>query len=284
MAFSASKSRKRRDQRPVGRGRPINPSAAIREWYAGEINSICKLMIEEYRAQIKEALKSGPVAKFFATDAAATNKLTSSLSKLEKRWARIFNAFAEKTAAEFIKKVDEGATTATLMSLKTAGIDQPRAAYTSNVANTLQAAQEFNHTLITNIQKETHEKVFNAVMLSLTSPNPEEQGQSGIENALKEIGSFSKNKVKLIARDQTSKLYSSLSDERMAENGVEEFEWAHSSAGKEPRHSHQKMDGHIFKLNDPRLWQIGGEFDLKKGDLGPPGWAINCRCRKIPVI
>ena len=241
-------------------------------------------MIAEYRKEIAEALKAPSVEKFFATDAAATNALTAVMTRLQSRWFKIFSAFAERTSAEFIKRVEEGATKQTLMSLSTAGVDQPRAAYSSNIANTLQAGREFNDTLIKGIQADVHEKVHNAVMLSLTSPNPEEQGQSGIENALKEIGGFSKDRIRLISEDQTSKMYSSLSDERMRENGIEEFEWAHSSAGKHPRESHQKMDGHIFKLNDPRLWQVGGEFDLKKGDLGPPGWAIRCRCRKIPII
>lgn len=284
MAFKASKNRERRAPKPIGRGRAINPSAAIEEWYAREMNAACRAMIEEYRREMAEAIGSKPVERLFATDAAATNVLSNTMARLKRRWEKIFESIGKKTSEDFIRKVNEGATTQTIMSLKTAGIEQPRVAFNANVANTLQAAQEFNHTLITGLQSEIHEKVYNAVMLSLTSPNPEEQGQSGIENALKEIVGFSKERTRLISRDQTSKMYSSLSDEQMLANGVEEFEWAHSSAGKVPRESHEKMDGHIFKLNDPRLWEVGGEFGMKKSDLGPPGWAINCRCRKIPII
>jgi uncharacterized protein with gpF-like domain len=280
MAFQARKTRQQRAPEPVGRGTPINPSAAIRRWYESQMAVITRTMIEEYRSEIKKALEAPSVEKLFATDAAATNALTGAMTKLGLRWKKIFSAFAERTSADFMRRVEEGATKQTLMSLSTAGIDQPRAAYSSNVANTLQAGQLFNDTLIKGIQADVHEKVHNAVMLSLTSPNPEEQGQPGIEKALKDIGGFSKERIRLISEDQTSKMYASLSDE----NGIEEFEWAHSSAGKHPRESHKKMDGKIFKLDDPRLWQVGGEFDLKKGDLGPPGWAIRCRCRKIPII
>lgn len=284
MAFNARKTRERKAPAPVGRGKPINPSAAISRWYEGQMGAMCKEMIADYRKAIATALDTQAVETFFATDAAATNVLSSVLSALNTRWGRIFSAFAKRTSQEFMKKVEEGATTQTLMSLKVAGIEAPVAAYSSNIANTLQAGTEFNDTLIKGLQKDVHEKVHNAVMLSLTSPNPEEQGQSGIENALKDIGGFSKERVRLISEDQTSKMYSSLSDQRMEENGIDEFEWAHSSAGKVPRESHQRMDGKIFKLNDPRLWEVGGEFGLKKGDLGPPGWAIRCRCRKIPII
>ncbi len=123
-----------------------------------------------------------------------------------------------------------------------------------------------------------HEKIYTSVMLSLTSPNPEEQGVSGIEKALRNAGEFSENRIDLIARDQNSKLYSSLNTERMKDNGVEKFRWIHSSAGKTPRPSHVAKDGEIFTLDDPRLWTG------PKADQGPPGWAINCRCRAVPII
>jgi uncharacterized protein with gpF-like domain len=64
----------------------------------------------------------------------------------------------------------------------------------------------------------------------------------------------------------------------MDQNGVEEFEWLHSSAGKVPRQTHVDKDGMVFKVNDPRLWEG------PKADQGPPGWAINCRCRAVPII
>jgi SPP1 gp7 family putative phage head morphogenesis protein len=144
--------------------------------------------------------------------------------------------------------------------------------------NTLGAATDFNHTLITNISEDIHEKIYNSIMLSLTSPNPEEQGMTGIENTLKSVGGFSKKRIALITEDQTSKLYSALSDERMRENNVDEFRWLHSSAGKVPRKTHVAKNNQIFKLDDSRLWEG------PKADQGPPGWAIRCRCRKIPII
>jgi len=197
---------------------------------------------------------------------------------MNEKWTRVYQGFATKTAKEFVDKSEQHADASTLFSLSTMGVQQPTKAYNANVANTLAASVNFNHTLITGIQKEVHEKIHTAVMLSLTSPDPAQQGQSGIESALKEVSGFSKKRIELIAIDQNSKLYSALSDERMLQNGIEEFEWAHSSAGKTPRPSHVAKDGMIFKLNDPRLWEG------PKADQGPPGWAIRCRCRKLPVI
>lgn len=284
MSFKASKKRERKTPNAIVRGKPMIPSAAVEEWYRGQLNLVAAAMIEDYRLEVGRALKNPNVETFFATDAAAATVFKDVLRRLDKKWKDIFEGFASKTSAEFVDKSDEHSKASAWFCMSNMGIEAPKMAYTSNISNTLEAAVSFNHTLITNIQEETHEKIFSAVMLSLTSPSPEQQGQSGITNALKDIGGFTKDRIKLIARDQTSKIYSSLSDERMEQNGLDEFEWMHSSAGKVPRESHMNMNGHIFKLNDPRLWETGGEFDLKKGDLGPPGWAINCRCRKIFVI
>jgi uncharacterized protein with gpF-like domain len=282
--FKASKERKKKDREPVGVGTILNSSAAIRSWYRRQMDTVIDAMVEDYKKEVNKALENNNVQKFFATDAAAASVFKKVLGVLERKWGDIFIGFAKATSQKFVDQSDDHAKSTTGFSLSTAGIEQPTMAYNSNTTNTLNAAKDFNHTLITGIQEDVHEKIYTAVMLSLTSPNPEEQGQVGIEKALREIGGFGKKRSKLIAADQTSKLYSALSDERLAQNGVEEFEWMHSSAGKVPRESHVEMDGHIFKLNDPRLWQVGGEFNLKKGDLGPPGWAIHCGCRRRPVI
>jgi SPP1 gp7 family putative phage head morphogenesis protein len=277
MAFKASKKRERRAPEPVGKGKPLIPSAAIRSWYQSKMDALAATMIADYRKEITEALEHPEVEAFYTADA-ADSVFQRIMRRLNKKWMDVYNGFASKYAPEFVEKVDDHSKSSTWFSLSAAGVKEPRMTYNTNVAATLGASTDFNHTLITNVQKEVHEKIYSAVMLSLTSPNPEEQGASGIQNALREVGKFSKNRIELIARDQTSKLYSSLSDERMKQNGCYHFEWLHSSAGKVPRQTHVDKDGEIFSLDDPRLWEG------PKADQGPPGWAINCRCRKVPVF
>ena len=278
MAFVASKIRARRAPEPVGRGLPIVPSYALELWYKKKLSAMTKAMIAEYKEQIAKEVKSEEGKRFYATDAIFSDSFNFVLKSLQQRWSRIFEGFAATLAPEFVEKVDGQATSATLHSLSIAGLKAPVATYNRDVANTLKASVDFNHTLITGLGEEVHDKIYKSVMLSLTSPDPEQQGQSGIQAALKAAGEKSKERIDLITRDQTSKLYSALSDARMEENGVDEFEWLHSSAGKTPRHSHVEKDGMVFKVNDPRLWEG------PKADQGPPGWAINCRCRRVPII
>jgi SPP1 gp7 family putative phage head morphogenesis protein len=277
MAFKASKARQRRAPEPVSKGKPIGPSAAIRSWYESAMNSVVAAMLQDYRDQVREALEHPEVEEFYAEDA-ADSVFQRVMRRLNKKWSEVFTGFAQKYAAAFVERVDEYSKSSVFFSLSAAGVNQPTMTYNKNVAATLGASKDFNHTLITNVQKEVHEKIYSAVMLSLTSPNPEEQGASGIQNALREVGTFAKKRVDLITRDQTSKLYSALSDERLRQNGVDHFEWMHSSAGKVPRQTHLDKDGKVFALDDPELWTG------PKADQGPPGWAINCRCRKRPII
>jgi SPP1 gp7 family putative phage head morphogenesis protein len=277
MAFKASKARQRRAPEPVSKGKPLGPSAAIRSWYESAMNSVVAAMLQDYRDQVREALEHPEVEEFYAEDA-ADSVFQRVMRRLNKKWSEVFTGFAQKYAAAFVERVDEHSKSSVFFSLSAAGVNQPTMTYNKNVAATLGASKDFNHTLITNVQKEVHEKIYSAVMLSLTSPNPEEQGASGIQNALREVGTFAKKRVELITRDQTSKLYSALSDERLRQNGVDHFEWMHSSAGKVPRQTHLDKDGKVFALDDPELWTG------PKADQGPPGWAINCRCRKRPII
>jgi len=278
MAFQASKKRERRARQPLALGKPIGPSAAVRVWAESQVNSVVAAMLEDYRAEIKKALENPEVQEHFAADAAETSVFQAVLRRLQRKWGEVFRGFSAKYSEEFVEKVDEHAKSSTWYSLSAAGVTQPRSTYSANVANTIQAAKDLNFTLVTRVQEEVHEKIYTAVMLSLTSPNPEEQGASGIQNALKEVGITAKKRVELITRDQTSKMYSSLASERLRQNGCTHFKWLHSSAGKTPRESHLEKDGEIFEIDDPRLWEG------PKGDQGPPGWAINCRCRMTPVF
>jgi len=80
-----------------------------------------------------------------------------------------------------------------------------------------------------------------------------------------------------IARDQQAKAHTYFEQSRRAELGITRAIWRHSSAGKEPRPTHLKMDGQ--------------EFDIAKGMWDPaveqwilPGFLPNCRCTSRAII
>ena len=304
MAFKASKLRVKRAT-PYGEGKPIVPNAGVSRWYIDQLTPYVKAMAKDYQTNLEAVMNTKKADQFFdgeAMDASIFDLIkkrnkkieeifTRVLDGLNKKWSNVFSGLAKKVAPEFVDQADTAANTSTRYSLEVAGIEQPRMTYNEYARNVKGAAINYNTTLISGIQEEAHEKVYNSVMLSLTSPNPDEQGMPGIEKALHDIGIHAENRVKLIARDQTSKLYGAFGTDRMKQNGVMFFRWQHtfgggggSKRGKIAwRESHEKLDGEVFWIDDPDLWKVGKYFN-KKGDIGIPGYAINCHCRMIPIV
>lgn len=287
--FKASKIRSVK-QIKSGDGSPIIPNFGIANSYEKEIMPYVSSMLEDYKKEILGEFETPEVHRLFMMDESVSSKFNRMLKRLEFKWSNVFAALGKKVAKDFVEKASSAADKEVDYSLSVGGIKQPRKTYNENIANTVSGYVHYNETLITNIHSEVNEKLYNAVMLSLTSPNPEEQGQSGISRALKDVGITSKERVKLIARDQTSKLYSSLASERMLENGVQYFRWLHvmESDAKNKgriawRQSHLDLDGEVFRVDDPELWTLGKYF-TRKGDIGIPGHAINCHCRMVPIV
>tara|TARA_R110000851_G_scaffold96792_2_gene209925 strand:+ start:12765 stop:13502 length:738 start_codon:yes stop_codon:yes gene_type:complete len=78
-------------------------------------------------------------------------------------------------------------------------------------------------------------------------------------------------RAKLIARDQSSKLNSAITQQRSQNLGVEEYIWR--TAGDERvRESHRSKNGKVFRWDDPPK------------DTGHPGQDIQCRCVAQPII
>lgn len=90
------------------------------------------------------------------------------------------------------------------------------------------------------------------------------------KDLIKRFG-ITRRHAKLIARDQTTKLNSSLTKLRQQELGVEEYTW--QTAGDERvRPTHRANDGKRFKWSNP------------PSKTGHPGTDVNCRCVAIPVL
>ncbi len=88
---------------------------------------------------------------------------------------------------------------------------------------------------------------------------------------IRDLGHSTTKRAKLIARDQSSKLNSALSQQRQQNLGVEEYIWVTADDGR-VRESHAANNGKKFRWDDPP----------KK--TGHPGNDIQCRCVAKPII
>jgi len=90
------------------------------------------------------------------------------------------------------------------------------------------------------------------------------------KNIMERIG-VTKNRAKLIARDQTSKLNSQLNQLKQQQVGITHYVW--QTAGDERvRDSHREKQGNTYAWDNP------------PADTGNPGDDINCRCIALPVF
>ena len=79
-----------------------------------------------------------------------------------------------------------------------------------------------------------------------------------------------KNRAKLIARDQTAKFNSTLTRLKQESVGVQLYQWSTSLDGR-VRDSHSANEGRVFSWNNPP-------------STGHPGEDVACRCVAIPIL
>ena len=109
-----------------------------------------------------------------------------------------------------------------------------------------------------------------------------------------ELPGISYRRARIIARDQTAKLNSALTQGRMADAGIETYIWSTSEdervrgnpTGLYPKAlpSHYAMNGKVCRWDDPTVWLENGEWVKRAGDAPylHPGMDIMCRCVAIP--
>jgi SPP1 gp7 family putative phage head morphogenesis protein len=94
-----------------------------------------------------------------------------------------------------------------------------------------------------------------------------------------------KAKAALLARDQTLKLHSAITQERQQQAGIAEYRWSTSRdervrgrpGGKWPDGLHWQLEGKIFRWDDPPVIS-------KDGRRGHPGEDYQCRCVAVPIL
>ena len=98
----------------------------------------------------------------------------------------------------------------------------------------------------------------------------------------------SKNKAKMIGRDQVAKLNGQITKGRNEALGIETYEW--STAGDERvRESHVVMNGKLCRWDDASVYSDdGGASWNKRASIGGveqhPGSDYSCRCGSRPIL
>jgi hypothetical protein len=158
--------------------------------------------------------------------------------------------------------------------------------------NTLNQAQLFSATLVTNLTAEAIQRVSTQLDLAVLAQRPAIQVVQEIGRNLNDASVFGtiRRRAEIIYRTEVNRIQSMASDERMRQfaRTVPDLkkEWLHSHVGL-PRPGHLDLHNTVINVADTftlrgekGTYQIFGPYDPEL----PPGEVINCRCKIIPVV
>jgi len=99
---------------------------------------------------------------------------------------------------------------------------------------------------------------------------------------------ISETRAKRIARDQSNKMYGTLTELRANFNGWNFYEWNTSNDSKvrsipetNKQSDHARLDGKIYKFSEPPITVQAGK---RAGERNNPGQDIQCRCAALIIF
>jgi SPP1 gp7 family putative phage head morphogenesis protein len=125
--------------------------------------------------------------------------------------------------------------------------------------------------LITSLPTEAAQKVHEAAIKGL-----EGGSRDDVLDVIRELGQVTESRAKLIARTETGRAATSLTQARAEVIGSDGYIWR-SAEDADVRKLHRKLNGKFFRWDEP---PVSGE----RGERSHPGAIYNCRCYPEPVI
>jgi SPP1 gp7 family putative phage head morphogenesis protein len=152
----------------------------------------------------------------------------------------------------------------------------------------IKAFVEENTTLITKLQQETIDDITGIVTRGIQQGKRHETIATEILNGTQlEKGRFKKtrNRARLIARDQVNKLNGQLQQLRQTDIGVTRYIWR-TSQDERVRTSHRNMDGRTCVWHNSSVYIGSDEKQHPRSGINGveahPGQPIQCRCNASP--
>ena len=258
----------------------VEPSFAIGNSYRVELSRFTNAMLDDViNAVLAEYGKDENRITEILSDSLISDIYELITLKFS-HWEMIFDIQSTKLATNFVNHVDVNVkyhlkrNVAPLKTVSESKYDEFKIKISQDTKNIILAKEAVikdNVNLITNIPEKTAEQIHRVVM----EASSRGRDKTFLKEELLKIKGMTKNRVKLIARDQLNKVTSVINAVKQAELGIKQNIWKHSKAGKEPRKSHVQADGKIYDIDKGCL--IDGKYIY-------PGELVNCKCFAASII
>lgn len=136
-----------------------------------------------------------------------------------------------------------------------------------DLVEVLSIRSEEANRLIRNLSQDIHDRIERETLGAIF----EGRGNADVAKSLREIEGIGRNRARLIARDQASKLNGAMNEFRQGQAGVTHYKWKTILDGRE-RPSHHANNERVFAWAQPPQ------------KTGHPGRDVNCRCRAMAII
>lgn len=224
----------------------------------------------QYAVQLRKVAKQigDLIGAFPPGDPAALPTLTEVL----RRYASLLRPWATKVAARMLGEVSRRDTKAWALQAKTMGAELRKQIATAPLGETLKRLMGEQVHYITSLPLDAAQRVHELTIEGLSSGT---RAKETAQEILKS-GHVSKGRANLIARTETARASSALTQVRAEHVGCTGYIWRTSRDG-DVRKSHREMEGKFVSYDGPPPI-------LSDGTQTHAGQIYNCRCYMEPVI
>lgn len=261
----------RKARKQIRAGTSVKPRRSIEVLYRDTLFqqvNLLKLSTAELSQAIALGVQRPRLIALIANKMESTGRALEALApRAAATWASAANA-ANKEQVEAMVARSLGVEWATILA-------------SSAIAAAVDTAVAANVSLIRTIGESHWGRVIEAVTANYQGKT---FAEGSLTNRLAKIGNISKRQAKRIARDQTSKLNSSLNAIRQQDAGINRYTWRNSQdqrvvgnpgglypEGNAVHGNHWEREGQEFRWDQPP-------------EDGHPGQPIQCRCTAEPII
>lgn len=275
----------------IQQNKPIYAPFAMQLQYRKELYALIEGMDKDFRTIIKiYRKKQGEIAM---DDSMLSTDIDDKILKLGNRWRTRFSEYARKQAPKRVEKTlkqsDSQIKTVLAAYFTAEGLLDILKHKTQALMQIMKVNTQENISLIESIPDEYIKRV----QTTFTNIMNGAGGWVDLRHEIIVSKGITMRRAKLIARDQTNKVFNAITMRRFEQLGITKVKWRHSHADKDPRAYHIRqwdgesglkdghpngLDGFIFDLNNPPV------IEEKTGQRGYPGELINCSCMLVPII